>query len=258
MMALAIDSPMDYWGGRYFYVHMIQHVFLMFLAPALIVLGAPWIPLMFALPVITRRRLGRFFYLSRNARGFRALGRLMRNPWFAFLFFNFVMLFWHVPAMFDVSQRDPAIHVWLMHGSFIVAGVLFWLQIIPSYPMKPAKGPVWQAGSILATNVIMTMLAMSMSILTAVSWYKVYAHVPGVTMSPFADQQIGGAILWVCGDFWALPGLTYVIRRAIKDEGSFSGVVDRFSGRSSTTSFESFYPPPGDAASAGFELPSDV
>ncbi len=43
-----------------------------------------------------------------------------------------------------------------MHASFLVAGVLFLLQILPSHPMKPARGPVWQGGAILMTNVIMT------------------------------------------------------------------------------------------------------
>lgn len=242
VLLVAIDSPIDYWSSSYFFVHMIEHILLMFAAPILIVAGAPWIPLMFALPVATRRKVGRFLYLSKKARGFRAFGRFVRSPWFAVISFNAVMVLWHIPALFELAERNQSVHVWAMHTSFFVTGVLFWLQIIDSYPMKPARGPVWQASSIIATNVVMTLLAMSMSILTTVNWYSTYTHVPGVTLSPFADQQIGAAILWVCGDFWALPALIIIIRRAISEEGSFSNVIDRLTGRASAQTLESFRP----------------
>jgi len=226
-LALAIVSPLDYWSSQYYFVHMIDHLLLAFLAPILIVVGAPWVPLQFFLPVRARRALGKFLFLSSAAAPLRGTGRILRTPLFAVLFFNFVMVFWHVPAVYDFSETHQAVHIWLMHTSYVVGGVLFWLQILPSHPMRPAKGPVWQAGAILVTNVVMTIMAMSMSILTSSSWYRVYDHVPGVTMAPFVDQQIGAAILWVCGDFWALPMLYVVIRRAIETDGSVSDLVDR-------------------------------
>jgi cytochrome c oxidase assembly factor CtaG len=226
-LALAIMSPLDYWSESYFFVHMIDHLLLAFLAPILIVVGAPWVPLQFCLPVHARRAVGKFFYLSAGTSSLRAVGRFLRGPVFAVLFFNFVMVFWHIPSVYDSAATNQFIHIWLMHTSFVVAGVLFWLQILPSHPMQPTKGPVWQAGAILTTNVIMTIMAMSMSILTSSSWYRVYDHVPGVTMTPFTDQQIGAAILWVCGDFWALPMLYVVIRRALETDGSMGDLVDR-------------------------------
>ncbi|MGH9086695.1 MAG: cytochrome c oxidase assembly protein [Acidimicrobiales bacterium] len=228
LLLLAVVSPIDYWADDYFFVHMVEHILLMFFAPMLIVAGAPWLPLVHAVPVGTRRRVGRAVLLGAWARPLRSVGRFCTSGAVAVVVFNVVMVFWHLPGPFDLAENNQLIHIWLMHGSFFVAGVAFWLQIVPSYPIKPKLSAVGKIGAILGTNVVMTFLAMALSILASQSWYPVYDHLVGVRLSPFVDQQIGAAILWVCGDFWALPALVKVIRDAVVEEGSASALVDRF------------------------------
>jgi putative membrane protein len=227
VLLVSVASPLDYWGYKYFFVHMIQHVLIMFFAPGLVVIGAPWLPLVHALPVGIRRRVGRALYLGRWSGQLRTLVRLATGGGFAVIAFSAVMVFWHLPAPLDFSDTSRFAHVWLMHGSFFVAGVLFWAQIIPSYPLRPRLSPIGRIGALFSANVVMFVLAVALGVMSNHSWYSVYDHVRGVRLSVFADQQIGAGILWVCGDFWALPSLIWVVRRAIADEGSPGALFDR-------------------------------
>ena len=232
VLLIAVQSPIDYWADDYFFVHMIQHLLLMFAAPVLIVAGAPWQPLLDGLPWRTGRSVTAGVMRGGWSRPLRAVGGWLLRPWVAVVLFNAVMLFWHIPGPFDLSADNPYVHIWLMHASFFIVGVLFWLQFIHSPPFRMRMPPEAQAVALVATNVIMWIMAMSMSFLTQVSWYPVYGHIPGVTLAPFADQQIGAGILWVCGDFWAIPMLIVVVRRIIDADGSLGAALDRILGRS--------------------------
>lgn len=97
---------------------------------------------------------------------------------------------------------------------------------------------------IVVTMLEMFILAMAMSIFTKVAWYSVMLHpamagmvgMAGMTTSvspatAFHQQQLGAAILWVCGDFWAVPCLVVLIRRLVKRDGSLFAALENQTSR---------------------------
>jgi cytochrome c oxidase assembly factor CtaG len=119
-----------------------------------------------------------------------------------------------------------------MNGGMLAAGVLFWLLIIASPPLRLQATPAVQAVALLATNFVRFAIAIAMTLFTDHSWYAAYNHIPGVGLAPLADQQLGAGILWVCGDLWAVPALMIALRRWITEEaGSFDAALDRILGQ---------------------------
>jgi putative membrane protein len=244
---LSVVSPLQYWSMEYFWVHMIQHVTVMLAAPALYVAGAPALPLLFAIPLRARRRLLRQVFLGRARGSLRAVGAVVFSPIFAIVFFNVVMVVWMIPRVFNPVMGNPNLHVSLMLTSFFISGFLFWLQFIPSRPWRPTMSPFARVGALLVTNLVMTVIAMALSFLASGPFYDIGNSMLGAanmssmtptTLNPFADQQIGAAILWVCGDFWCFPALVIALRMATKNDAN-SNAMDRvLRGRRSMTADE--------------------
>ncbi len=237
VVTVSVCSPLEYWSMQYFWIHMIQHVMVMLAAPALYVAGDPALPLTFALPVTVRRRVFRFFNLSPRARSLRASLHFVTSAKFAVISFNLVMILWMLPGPFDFVMKSETLHIGLMLSTFFFTGILFWAKIISSYPFSSIKAPLSKAGALLLTNLVMTIVAMAISIFTSTPDYRfppmmmvmgsTVMPMTMVTMNRLVDQQIGAAILWVCGDFWCLPTLIITIHSALKD-GTDVHLMDRF------------------------------
>jgi cytochrome c oxidase assembly factor CtaG len=256
VLLIAVESPIDYWAGDYFFAHMFQHLLLMFAAPSMIVAGAPWQPLLAALPGRSGQSVTRGVLAGGWSRPLRALGGLLLRPWVSVGLFNAAMIAWHLPGPFDLGEQNQAVHIWLVHGTMFGAGVLFWLQFIPSPPFHRKMPLLSQALALLGTNVAMIGMAMTLSIFVTGSVYPVYAHIPGVTLPPFADQQIGAAILWVCGDFWALPAMIVIVRRMVAIDGSMSAAVDKILNRNAAKTGSWGWGRPGALAELRAQPPS--
>ncbi len=228
VLLLAVVSPVDYWSDTYLSAHVVQHILLAFVAPPLIVLGAPWVPLLRGLPRPVARVYGRVLRYTRARRPAErrsvwriaaAVRRFAAQPYTPVVAFNADMLFWHFPGPFDLAARNSSIHIWLEHGSFFGLGVCLWLQIFGSYPFRPALAPVGRVAALIASNATMVVIAMTMVMFTH-DLYPWYASRGASAQA--SDQQVAGAILWVCGEVTFLPSILYTVTRWLDDDPKLS------------------------------------
>lgn len=218
VLVVAVASPVDYWAGSYLTAHMVQHLLLAFVAPVLIVLGAPWLPVLRGLPRPVARAYGRLVHRLRSDRpggaGWTAAAAVVRvcaRPWTAVVAFNAVMVFWHLPGPFDLGEANETVHIWLEHGSLFGLGMAMWMQVVGSYPFRPVLPPPGRLLVLLATNATMVAIAMSLVMFTH-DVYPWYAAILGPAAQS-ADQQVGGGILWVCGEITFLPAILVIVAR---------------------------------------------
>ncbi len=89
---IAVGSPLEAFDEVSLSVHMVQHLLLMAVAPPLILLGAPTLPLLRGLPRMIRCAVGGFLRWPLMQR----LGRVLTNPTVCCIVASVAVIAWHI------------------------------------------------------------------------------------------------------------------------------------------------------------------
>lgn len=190
---IALASPIDALDDYLLTAHMIQHFILMSVAPPLIVLGAPAVPMLRGLPRWLVRLLSRPVF---QARWFRGLTHFLTHPMTAWLLMNVAYLGWHLPAMFELTFESENIHDF-EHACFFFTSLGFWWVVLQPWPAR-ARWPRWTViPYLLSSDILNTILSATLAFSGKIL-YPSYALAPRIcSLTPLKDQVAAGAEMWV-------------------------------------------------------------
>ncbi|MHB1208284.1 MAG: cytochrome c oxidase assembly protein [Acidimicrobiales bacterium] len=208
LIALVIP-PFSSWAHRYEFMQAVQFSFFAIVIPALFVASAPWRLLGLAsrdelevdpdgkiVSPIDLQLMDRLALSRRRVTSHVGAISLL-------VVFLVVAIFWRVAPIVDYTNR---------HGfmvvpealSLVIAGSLFWLDLIESPPMSPGiTRPFRIAMSAIAMWSIW--IVAYLNAMSHDSWYRSFHHVVGHGVSLSADQQLTAGFMWALSAFAFLP-----------------------------------------------------
>lgn len=181
---LALVSPLDGIAEEdLLSAHMLQHVLLGDLAPALAMLALRGPLVFFILPPVLLGPLAR-------SRALRSIGRFVLRPRIAFAAWAVGFLGWHVPRAYEYALAHPWAHE-LEHASFLTVGVLVWALLVD--PARRGEvttgGRVGLAVALFAVGQLLT----DALVFSSSPHYSAYTGAHGI--SALADQRAAGLVM---------------------------------------------------------------
>ena len=189
----ACESSLAVYDHSLLTVHMIKHLLLMTVAPALILLGEPVRVYWIGMPLFAQHVLRRVLRRSLP----RRIARMVKRPALCWTVSAMTLLAWHLPALFTLSMRSESWHM-VEQVSFFSAGLLFWWPVIQPWP-SASTGPRWSMLlylflATLPCDILSGFLAFSDRVA-----YPVYFSTPRLFgFSVLEDQQCAAALMWTC------------------------------------------------------------
>jgi putative membrane protein len=208
---IAICSPIDALDDLLLAAHMTQHFILMSLAPPLIVLGAPTVPLLSGLP----RSVFPVFAPVFRARWLRPARDFVVHPLVALVAMNLAYVLWHVPAMFELALRSENWHA-VEHLCFFLTSLAFWWVVIRPWPSH-ARWSRWaMIPYLLSADLINTIVSAFLTFSGRVL-YPTYARAPRVcSLSALSDQVAAGTGMWFFGSLVFLLAAMWITYRLLE------------------------------------------
>jgi len=189
---VAIASPLDKAADRLLSAHMVQHILLLTVAPALLLLGNPLLPLLRGLPGVLRRTVAPFILRGT----LRRLGHALAHPLVALLLSSVIFGIWHLPGLYQLALRVPAVHL-IEHASFFASGLLFWYPVVQPWPSRPRWPSVAMIPYLLTADVLNTVLAAVLTFSDRVLYPVYQFQSRAAEAAALNDQVLAGVIMWV-------------------------------------------------------------
>jgi len=211
-LVVALLTPIHALGEALFAAHMVQHELIMAIAAPLLVLGRPVIPLLWALPMHWRRRLGAFTATP----AVRSTWRTITRPLPAFLIHGIAIWGWHVPALYQASLASGFIHA-LQHASFLGTALLFWWAVIHPRDLRAGYGAAvfYLFATAMHSGGLGALLTFA-----ARPWYQAYAATTAAWgLTPLEDQQLAGLIMWIPSGLSYLTAALALLALWMKEAG---------------------------------------
>lgn len=191
-LGIALVSPLDALSSALASAHMVQHMLLVLVAAPLLALAAPGSTLLRGSPLGVRRAAGRW---RRRLSLTRADLRPLRHPAVLWLLHAATLWFWHAAVPYDAALGNQLLHA-AEHASFLVTAWLFWQVVIGTRsPERVSNG----LGVLLIFAMSMQSVLLSVLLTFArAPWYSGYSTTTTPWgLSPLADQQLAGVIMWI-------------------------------------------------------------
>jgi cytochrome c oxidase assembly factor CtaG len=215
VLLFALVSPLELFGETYlFSVHMVQHLLLVLVVPPLLLLGIPtWL----AGDILAWRPV-------------RQVEHILGQPVVAWLFGIGFVWVWHVPALYQAALADESVHI-VEHLCFLVTSTIFWWPVWA--PQKELRlSPPVVLIYLMAGGMANTLLGLAIAYWPKLL-YPLYAAPGGpqsltslmsrlrqMGLTPQADQQLGGLLMWFPGALPYVAGMTYALVRWLHMEES--------------------------------------
>jgi cytochrome c oxidase assembly factor CtaG len=206
-ISTALTSPLHSLGAQVLQAHMVQHLLLMMVAPPLLWLGAPLLPMLSGLPKpLLHRWISPLFAWPPFTRSCRWLVR----PYVAWVVYVGSTWVWHTPALYERAIASEYWH-YAQHACFLAAALVFWWPVVQPWPSRPVA-PSW--GIVLyliLTDLQNTVLSASLVFAERLIYpsYEAVTHPWGI--SALNDQAAAGAIMWVPGSIAFLLPIAWIV-----------------------------------------------
>lgn len=187
LMVFTVSSAFDVYSMALFWVHMIEHLLLIMVVPALLVLGHPLTLLRATLGPQRTDRVLLSWPVS-----------VLLHPLFGLVFYTTVLVGTHLTHFMD----QMAMHPWLMGAErvlYVVSGYILLLSLIGNEPIR------WRLPQL--ARVLLILLAMSPDAVVGIVLMQSNDPFPVMlamrpSWAPPASQDVltGGGIMWAGGD----------------------------------------------------------